>query len=107
MKNVARKAVLIGLGLGVATKEKAEQIARDLMKKGEANEGDVRRLALKILEESKKQEKRIRSMLNTETKKAVNLALNKSDQELRKLRAKLNSVRSRPKAKPAPKKRKR
>ena len=37
MKNVAKKVALMGLGLGVATKEKAEAVAKELLKKGEAN----------------------------------------------------------------------
>ena len=106
MKNIARKVALIGLGLGVATKEKAEKLAKELLKKGEDNEGDVKKLALKILEESKKQEKRVKAILDAETKKAVNLALNKSEQELRKLRSKLNSLQP-AKAKSPKKKRKR
>ncbi len=101
MKDVARKAVLLGLGLGIATKEKAEQLARDLIKKGEANEGDIKRLALKLLEESKRQEKKLKSMLDAETKKAVSMALDKSEQELKRLRAKL-SLKSKPKKSAAP-----
>lgn len=106
MKDVARKALLIGLGLGIATKEKAENVARELLKKGEANEDEVRKLAGKLLEESKKQEKKLRSRFEEEAKKAVNLALARSEAEIRKLRARLNALNhKKPKKKAAAKKR--
>lgn len=106
MKDMARKAMLIGLGLGVATKERAESLAKELLKKGEANENNVRDLANKLLEESKKQEKVLRSRFEAEVRKAVNLALAKSESEIRKLKAKLGSARRKPK-KTAAKKRRR
>lgn len=105
MKDVARKAVLIGLGLGVATKEKAESLAKDLLKKGEANEDNVKELANKLLEESKKQEKILRTRFEAEAKRAINLALARSESEIRKLKAKLGSAHRKPKK--AAKKRKR
>lgn len=97
MKGVARKAVLIGLGLGVATKEKAEQVAKELLKKGEANKGEVKKLATKILDESKRQQKSFGAKLEKETKKAVNLALERSEEELKKLKARLNIQKKRTK----------
>lgn len=105
MKDVARKAVLIGLGLGVATKEKAESLAKELLKKGEANEDNVKELANKLLEESKKQEKVLRARFEAEAKKAINFALARSKAEITKLKAKVGSVQRKPKK--AAKKRKR
>jgi len=97
MKNVARKAVLIGLGLGVATKEKAESLAKELLKKGEANEDNVKDLAKKLLDESRKQEKKLRARFEAEARKAVNMALARSESEVRKLKAKLGSKHRKPK----------
>lgn len=105
MKNIARKAVLIGLGLGVATKEKAESLAKELLKKGEANEDNVKDLANKLLEESRRQEKKLRARFEVEAKKAINMALVRSESEIRKLKAKLGSAHRKPKK--AAKKRKR
>lgn len=107
MKDLARKAVLVGLGLGVATKEKAERVAKELLKKGEANEGDVRKLAVSILEESRKQERRLKAMLDSETKKAVSMALARSESELNKLKSKLHAMQGHKKPAKKHKKRKR
>ena len=70
MKDLARKAMLLGIGVYAVTKEKAEEVARELLKKGEANEADVKNLALKIESEIKKKQK---ELLNLAEKEAKNL----------------------------------
>lgn len=74
MKDKLRKAMLIGLGLAVVTKEKAEKLSKELMKKGQLNEKDARALVNKIMAEVEKNRKRaeqeITRQLNTVLKGA-------------------------------------
>lgn len=74
MKDLARKAMLLGIGIYAVTKEKAEAVARDLLKKGEANEDDVKRLAKKIETEVKKKEQQIRKLVERESSELMKRA---------------------------------
>ena len=67
MKDLARKAMLLGIGVYAVTREKAEAVARDLLQKGEANENDVKKLAKKIEHEVKKKEQQIRKLVDKES----------------------------------------
>ncbi|MEK6816158.1 MAG: hypothetical protein AABY09_00970 [Nanoarchaeota archaeon] len=46
MKESVKKAILIGIGLGEVTRHKAEQIAKELLKKGEASDSEIKKFAL-------------------------------------------------------------
>ncbi len=59
MKDKLRKAMLVGLGLAIITKEKAEKITKVLMKKGELNEKEAKALVNKIVAEVEKNRKRV------------------------------------------------
>ncbi len=51
MKDKLRKAMLVGLGLAVVTKEKVGKVTKDLMKKGEMNEKEAKAFVNKIAAE--------------------------------------------------------
>ncbi|MEM4244971.1 MAG: hypothetical protein QW404_02315 [Candidatus Nanoarchaeia archaeon] len=71
MKDKLRKAMLVGLGLAVVTKEKAQKITKELMKKGELNEKDARALVNKIVAEFDKNRKKVEQ----EITKQINIVL--------------------------------
>ncbi|MFH1637675.1 MAG: hypothetical protein ABIB71_04605 [Candidatus Woesearchaeota archaeon] len=104
LRDIAKKAFLIGIGLSVVTRDKAQKIAKELLAKGKANEKEVTDFARKIVAESQKKEKMIRAKIEKETKKALCMAMKKSGKELNILKAKLKTVQK-PKKKKAKKKR--
>mgnify|MGYP001561297824 FL=1 len=57
VKQIAKKAMLMGIGLGVVTKEKAEAVAKQLLEKGRANEDEVKKFADEIIAEAEKKQK--------------------------------------------------
>jgi len=87
LKALARKAVLMGIGLGVVTKRKAEEVAKQLLKEGRANEPEVRKFANEIRAEAEKRQKKLQAMLNSEVKKysaKADAALKKAKAEYEK-----------------------
>ena len=66
MKDQLRKAMLIGLGLAVVTKEKTEKVAKELMKKGQINEKDAKALVNKVAKEIDKTKAKIESEVRKE-----------------------------------------
>jgi polyhydroxyalkanoate synthesis regulator phasin len=66
MKDQLRKAMLIGLGLAVVTKEKTEKVAKELMKKGQINEKDAKALVNKVAKEIDKTRAKIENEVRRE-----------------------------------------
>lgn len=73
IKEIAKKGVLAGLGLAVVTKEKAEAIAKFLIKKGNASKKDAKKIAKIIMEDAQKGKKiiedRVKPILHEISKK--------------------------------------
>ena len=66
-----RKGLLAGLGLVVLTKEKAHQIARDLVKKGEASSGNVAEVTGAILDKARKGKKLVEARIEEAIKNMI------------------------------------
>ena len=87
MKNIIKKSVLIGLGIGALTKEKAQKFVKDLQKKGYMNAKEGKKLVKDMVTESVKTQKKIQTMVDVNVKKAMNampLATKKDLQALEK-----------------------
>jgi polyhydroxyalkanoate synthesis regulator phasin len=64
-----RKGLLAGLGLVVLTREKARQLARELVKKGEASSGNVAEVTGEILDKARKGTKLVEARIKEAIKK--------------------------------------
>ncbi len=71
MKDKLRKAMLVGLGLAVVTKEKVSKLTNDLMKKGEMNEKEAKAFVNKVASEVDKN----RAIIEMEIKKELDRLL--------------------------------
>ena len=71
MKDQLRKAMLIGLGLAVVTKENTEKVAKELMKKGQINEKDAKALVNKVAKEIDKTISKIESDVKKEIDRMI------------------------------------
>ena len=86
-KDMLRKSVLLGIGLGALTKEKVEKYVKRLQREGHLDVGEGKKLAREMLAEGKRMEKRLRASVQKRVKMA------------RKLKAKYKSKKVKPKKK--------
>ena len=66
-----RKSTLIGLGIVSMTKTKAEKLAKEMVKQGHINEKEGRKLATRILKETRKQSAKLQKTIDAQLKKAL------------------------------------
>ncbi len=70
LKQVAKKAMLMGIGLEIMTRNKARKAAENLLKKGKASEKEIKEFTDKIMKEARKKEIFIRTLVENEAKAA-------------------------------------
>lgn len=71
LSSMLRKSTLIGLGVVSLTKTSAEKFARQLIKTGRVSEKEGKKLAKRLLKESKKHSARMQKAIETEVNKAL------------------------------------
>lgn len=71
MDNVAKKILLLGLGIGATTKEKIEKLIKELEKKGELSAKEGEKLTQEFLKKSKKQSEDIKKTIDSELGAAI------------------------------------
>ncbi len=90
--NLARKVGLFGIGVAAITKDKADVLVKDLIKKGDLNKDEGKKLVAEIVEKSKKSTKDLETTVN----KQVQDLLNKTDvatkKEIKVLEAKIKKL---------------
>ena len=90
MKDILRKTILFGLGLGAITKEKAESLVKDMQKKDYLNVKEGKELVNDIIAESLRTQKKIRESIVKEVKATIKSAPFATKEDLRKLEKKLS-----------------
>ena len=88
LSDIVKKGALIGLGVASLTKEKAEQMAKELEKRGELSSKDTKKLIARLKGESTKQSSRLQKMVREEIAKAIRTLDEATHKEVRKLRGK-------------------
>lgn len=113
MKKLAKKAVLMGLGLGVVTKQKAKQTASALLKAGKGSQKDIKELTDKIMTEAKKRERFVKALVEGEVKaakanaeKAVKKVKANYDKQMKELQKRVKAAEAKAKMASKPKKKK-
>ncbi|MCK5289872.1 MAG: hypothetical protein KAJ20_01035 [Candidatus Aenigmarchaeota archaeon] len=76
----ARKAALLGIGVAAITKEKADSLVKDLIKKGDLNKDEGKKLVAEVLKKSKKSKDELETTVN----KQVHLVIKKANVASRK-----------------------
>lgn len=71
MNSILRKALLFGIGSVSLTKEKAEELVKELKKKGQLSEKEGRRLVKEVLQRSLKEQKRIQGIVENAVKDVI------------------------------------
>lgn len=71
MTDLIKKLMYAGLGAAALTKEKAEELAADLVKKGAVTEAEARRFADEMIEKSHSVKKDIQDQIDAGVQKAL------------------------------------
>ena len=97
MQDYLKRAVSLGLGALLVTREKVEEVVNELVKKGEVGQEEGKKLISKLIEKGEKNKKKVEAQiggiakgvaekLNIPTRKE----LNELKSEIKQLRKKLN-----------------
>ncbi|MDI6615889.1 MAG: hypothetical protein QME27_04185 [Syntrophaceae bacterium] len=90
-----KKAMLLGLGLISLTKEKAEEIVDDLIKRGEVCREEKCKVVDKLLKESEKKEEELTGKINETVQKTITQIGLVSKRELDALSERLAEIEKR------------
>ncbi len=71
MLNLVKKVMLTGVGLAVMTKEKAEELGRELVKKGEITEKEGKEFVEELLKKSEETSKDFENKVEKNVKKVI------------------------------------
>jgi polyhydroxyalkanoate synthesis regulator phasin len=71
MSELIKRMGLMGLGLAILTKEKADELAAELVEKGQMNQEDSAAFVSDLVKKSEKQKTDLEKKINEEIKKAV------------------------------------
>ena len=91
--SVLKKMILLGVGVATVTKEKAEEIVEDLIKRGEVASGDKAKVIDEIQEKAQAATAEIRKMID-ERVDAMSKKLHWLD-DMRKLQGQVQELNSR------------
>jgi len=86
MQEFIKKMMMFGVGLAAMTREKTEELVRELVKKGEMSEKEGKQLVNDLMEKSKKMTREIETKTEemvTSTLKRLNIPTRKELDELR------------------------
>lgn len=80
MLKYLKKIGLLGIGIAALTKEKAEDIAKEFVEKGELSSEEGKELVMDLLKKSEEQKKELTKRVDNEVKKALKgLVVSKKD----------------------------
>ncbi|MBT9139170.1 MAG: hypothetical protein DDT31_01751 [Syntrophomonadaceae bacterium] len=71
MQDVLKKVFNLGLGAIVITKEKAEEVVKELVKKGEVGEEESRKLVNKLIEKGQESRKEMQTQIEKTVKGVI------------------------------------
>lgn len=86
MQEFIKKMMMFGVGLAAMTREKTEELVKELVKKGEMSEKEGKQLVNDLMEKSKKMTRELETKTEemvTSTLKRLNIPTRKELEELR------------------------
>ncbi len=92
MLDLVKKAMLTGVGLAVVTKEKAEAMARELVKKGEISEKEGKEFVEEVLNKSDEARRDFEKKVEQNVQKAVTKLNFATKKEMDKLVARVAAL---------------
>lgn len=92
MADIFEKALLAGLGLFDLTREKAEKLANELIKRGELSQSDKAKAVKEILKGHEDRARKIKEKIDQHVNKAVEKLKGVTAQELSELNKKIEKI---------------
>ena len=92
MKEIIRKALLLGIGLAALTEEKLREFVAELEKKGELSREEGRALVREALKERAKQRKQLEKRIAEEVERAFAKTGVASKKDVEKLKKKIEKL---------------
>ncbi len=92
MKEYIRKIGLLGIGIVALTREKAEELANDLVKKGELTQDEGKALVKDLLKKSEEQGKELTKRIDREVKKTLKGINVASREDVRRLEKRIDKL---------------
>lgn len=102
--DVVRKVALLGVGVASLTKDKAEKLTSDLVKKGNITQLEGRKLTNDLIKKSMATKKDMEIRIDKELKKTMNSAKFAKESDVKRLEKKVAQLEKKLKVKKAPKK---
>lgn len=93
MIDLLKKGILMGLGAITITKEKAEHLVDELIKKGELTEGERSKAVREFLTKAQEQEKALNEKVNTTVKKILEKLDLPSRKDIERLEKKIDKLK--------------
>ncbi|MBW6461609.1 MAG: phasin family protein [DPANN group archaeon] len=90
--NLARKVGLFGIGVAAITKDKAEALVKDLIKKGDLNKDEGKKLVAELIEKSKKSTKDLETTINSQVTDIIKKTDLATKKEIKVLEAKIQKL---------------
>ena len=104
--DVVRKVALLGVGVASLTREKAEKLTADLVKKGNITQKEGRKLTQELIKKSVATKKDIEKRIDQDLKKAMNSAKFAKESDMKRLEKKVAQLEKKLAAKKVVKKKK-
>jgi polyhydroxyalkanoate synthesis regulator phasin len=96
MFEIIKKTLLTGVGLAVMTKEKVEELAKDLAEQAKLSENEGKELVDSLLKQSEDARKDFESRINSAVQKAVSGLNLATKDEVAKLSARVDELTAKP-----------
>ena len=104
MKETMKKMFILGVGVAVLTKDKAEKVVKDMVKQGQLSKKEGEKLVDTIIKESSKHKKNVEIVVREETTRVIKKIGPATRRELKRLNERIVVLEKRARA--APKKKK-
>ncbi len=92
MSDLIKKTILAGMGALVLTREKAEEVAKDLVKRGELTKKDQEKFVKDLVKKGNEGKKEVENKIEEITKKTLVKLNIPSRKELERLEQKINKL---------------
>lgn len=109
MNDLIKKGLLVAVGISALTKERAEKLAKDTIKRGEITQKEGKAFVKKLISQSLREQQRFKKELGGQFKKSADAVILVTKNEINRLAARLKEYQKSSKvakAKPMKKKKK-
>ena len=92
MKDLVKRALLLGIGIAAITEEKLREFVEELERKGELSRDEGKKLVKELLAERERQRRELEKRINEEVERAIARAGVASRKDVEKLSRKIEKL---------------